>query len=539
MVKSIGKSQGKKGTDASVHERDTIYPSIAAANEVLMQRIMTEIEDYAMVLLTPEGVVASWNRGAEITNGYTAAEAVGKHCRIFFPKEDKDAELPEALLRVARESGKTNHEGWQLKKDGSRFWAGVSITALHLSGSGEIIGFLKIARDLTNMKVSEDNYSNYVEQLKQRNEELQKSEQRYHSMIAEVRDYAIILLDKDGKVLDWNKGAETLKGYKAHEIVGKSFRLFYPRESKDLHLPEQLLQQAVEQDSVYHEGWRIRKDGTRFWSSVAITALHDEEGQLTGFSKVTRDLTQKKIVEDQLSNYAEDLKQKIEDLRRSEERYYKMISEVQDYAIILLNEKGEIQNWNQGAERIKGYMADEVLGKSFRIFYTKEDAAARLPDRLLGKAREIGKVNHEGWRVRKDGTRFWGYVVITALHDNDGNVIGFSKVTRDLTDKKNADDALKAVAAQLDLKNKTLERLNDQLASFTYVASHDLQAPLRKIQFFSGRLSETEELTEAGKKFVDKINSSAVHMQNLMDDLLSYSQVSNDTSPFEMIDLDR
>lgn len=363
-----------------------------------------------------------------------------------------------------------------------------------------------------------------------KNEARGLSEERYHKMIAEVRDYAIFLLDNNGKVLDWNLGAEKLKGYTASEITGKSFRLFYPKEDRDANVPEKLLEEARKNGSVSLEGWRIRKDGSAFWGSVVITALHDEDGNSIGFSKVTRDLTDRKNAEDRLINIANEL-------RKSEARYHGMIAEVQDYAIILLNTKGEIENWNAGAENIKGYSAKEIVGKSFKLFYTSEDRENKLPERLLEEARKSGKVIHEGWRVRKDGTRFWGSVVITALHDPQGNVIGFSKVTRDLTERKEAEDTLRLSAAQLDLKNKTLERLNEELLSYNYVVSHDLKEPLRKIQTFATRMEQQEELSGSGKDYLEKIKTSSAQMQNLIEDLLSYSTVSNDPTKFEQIDL--
>lgn len=297
------------------------------------------------------------------------------------------------------------------------------------------------------------------------------------------------------------------------------------------------MDEATRNGSVTHEGWRVKKDGRRFWGLVAITALHNKSGDIVGYSKVTRDLTDRKAAEDRVANMVEELSQANEQLKQSEERYQKMIEEVQDYAILLLNQEGIIQNWNSGAQVIKGYTASEIIGKSFSIFYQKKDKDAGLPMILLEKARKNGKVTNEGWRVRKDGTLFWGSVVITALHNSQGNIIGFSKVTRDLTERKHAEEALRHTAAQLDLKNKTLERLNNELASFSYIASHDLREPLRKIQIFGARMEEAGGLPEASKGFLDKILQSAVRMQKLIQDLLIYSEVSNMDEKAEDVDL--
>ena len=502
------------------------------------ERLIAEVEDYVIILLDKDGTIMSWNRGAEKIKGYLPEEIIGKSYKIFYPREDVERGLPDLLLTNAAEKGKANYEGWRIKKDGTRFWGSITLTAIH-DNSGNISGYLKVTRDLTERKISEDQYANHLEELRVKNEELRLSEMRYHSMVSEVRDYAIILLDVNGNVLDWNKGAQKLKGYKASEILGKSFRLFYPIEDKESNLPQKLLDEAAKNGFANHEGYRIKKDGTRFWGGVAITALHDETGNIIGYSKVTRDLTERKAADDRLAVFTQELTQKNEELRQSEERYHKMISEVQDYAILLLNYAGDIQNWNVGAAHIKGYSAKEIIGKNFRIFYTAEDIERRLPDRLLEEAELMGKAVSEGWRKRKDGSKFWGSIVITALHDVKGNVIGFSKVTRDLTERKNADDLLRNNALDLEFKNHQLERLNDELSSFAYVVSHDLKEPVRKIQLFANRQLEPGKTPEQLKEYSEKIIASASRMQKLMDALLSYSHIAGDPSEPEKIDLNQ
>jgi len=500
-------------------------------NEAQYRGMVQEVEDYAIILLDKHGNVQSWNKGAEKIKGYTKDEIAGRNFRIFYSAEDRDKQLPDSLLKLAADKGKATHQGWQVKKDGSRFWGAVVITALH-DTEGSLIGFSKLTRDRTIEKQSEEKQYRYTLELQEKNELLKQNEERYHKMIAEVEDYAIILLDKEGYIRQWNKGAEKIKGYSIDEISGKNFRIFYSIEDREKLLPDQLIAEAEKKGKATHEGWRIRKDGTRFWGLIVITALHDDKNNVIGFSKVTRDLTEKKAYEEKQQRFTAELQLKNEELRRSEERYHKMIAEVADYAIILLDPEGTILNWNKGAERIKGYTAAEIIGRNISVFYSQDDKDAKLPEKLIQYARDHGAAHHEGFRIRKNGTRFWGSVVITALHDADNKIIGFSKVTRDLTERKLAEDKLKQNAEQLEMQNKELEQ-------FAYVASHDLQEPLRKIRTFNSLILEQEahQLSERARDYFERTISAANRMQQLIEDLLTYSRATRDADKKEPVDL--
>ncbi|MBV9173354.1 MAG: PAS domain S-box protein [Chloroflexi bacterium] len=247
----------------------------------------------------------------------------------------------------------------------------------------------------------------------------------FRLLVDRVVDYAIFLLTPEGRIASWNAGAERLKGYTADEIIGESFERFYRPEDREAGLPQNLLGIARSEGRVEHRGWRVKKDGSHFWADVVITALYDDTGVLRGFAKITRDLS--------------DQRQSEERLRQSEERFRLLVASIKDYAVFMLSPDGIVLTWNQGAMRLKGYAPDEIIGQSFERFYTPEDRLARMPAQLLGIARAEGRVETEGWRVRKDGSRFWADVVITALTDDAGQLAGYAKVTRDMTDRVEAE----------------------------------------------------------------------------------------------------
>lgn len=215
-----------------------------------------------------------------------------------------------------------------------------------------------------------------------------------------------------------------------------------------------------------------------------------------------------------------------------EHRFQRMIEEVQDYAIILLDTDGNIQNWNKGAQKIKGYLEQEIVGHNFSVFYLPQDREEGLPFKLIGEARLNGRATHEGWRLRKDGSTFWGNIVITALHDDDDNVIGFTKVTRDLTERKLAEE-------QKDRDAKSIEIQNKQLEEFAYVTSHDLQEPIRKIRAFVDLARMEIDNREHLEWYLEKIDSSADKMIQLIKDVLTFSRLSHDQSDFTEIDLNQ
>lgn len=252
---------------------------------------------------------------------------------------------------------------------------------------------------------------------------------RFELVVQSVTDYAIYMLDPEGRVTSWNAGARRFKGYEADEIIGEHFSRFYTEEDRKKGVPRIALETAVREGRFETEGWRVRKDGTRFWATVVIDPIRDSQGNLVGFAKVTRDLTERKAAE--------------EALRRSEERFRLLIQSVTDYAIYMLDTEGRVSSWNPGAERFKGYSASEIMGQHFSRFYTEEDKQAGIPRIALETARRTGRFEAEGWRVRNDGSRFWASVIIDPIRAEDGELIGYAKVTRDLTEKRETEERLR------------------------------------------------------------------------------------------------
>ncbi|HYG32310.1 MAG TPA: PAS domain S-box protein [Methylophilaceae bacterium] len=265
--------------------------------------------------------------------------------------------------------------------------------------------------------------------VKSKNEHALNEAERYQLLVSAIKDYAIYMLDTEGFITSWNAGAERFKGYTAEEILGQHFSVFLTPEDREKGIPQKALRTAAEQGEFEAEGWRVRKDGSQFWAHIVVDPIHNASGELIGFAKITRDITDKKKAQ--------------EALRASEERFRLLVQGVTDYALYMLTPEGIISNWNPGAERLKGYSEKEIVGQHFSSFYTSEDIADNLPSRALREAAETGRFENEGWRVRKDGSRFIAHVIIDSIRNEMGELIGFAKITRDITDKKQTEEALK------------------------------------------------------------------------------------------------
>ena len=328
--------------------------------------------------------------------------------------------------------------------------------------------------------------------------------ERFQQFMGEVRDYALYILSPEGFVNSWNAGAQRFKGYTADEIIGQHFSRFYTEEDQATNLPSRALQTALEQGKFEDEGWRVRKDGNRFWASVVIDPIKDPQGTLLGFAKITRDITERKQAADALHG--------------SEEQFRLLVQSVTDYAIYMLSPDGTITNWNAGAQRIKGYDHTEAVGTQFSRFYTEEDRNNGLPMTALKTAAAEGRFEGEGWRIRKDGSRFWANVVIDPIKNELGELIGYAKVTRDITEKRQAMEDLERAKEAL-FQSQKLEAIGQ----LTGGIAHDFNNLLHVIVGGVGILAR-EIQTPTSAKILESMQRAATQGAALTQQLLTFAR---------------
>jgi PAS domain S-box-containing protein len=350
---------------------------------------------------------------------------------------------------------------------------------------------------------------------------LRESNDRFRLLIEGVADYAIYMLNPAGRIVSWNRGAQSIKGYAEHEVIGRHFSLFFTAEDIAHGKPDTLLAIAAREGKHHDEGWRVRKDGSPFWASVVISALYDKSGELRGFGKVTRDMTE--------------ARQAQEALRQSEERFRLLVEGVRDYAIFMLDPTGHIVSWNSGAQLIKGYTPQEIIGRHFSLFYPPEDIRDQKPERELRIAVAEGRYQEEGWRLRKDGSRFWAHVLITALFDSHGRLQGFGKVTRDMTERKLAEEhreQLREREQQLAHEREAraqIEAAQQMRDSFLTVLAHELRTPLTALignaAVLLRRGQREGDISERGQRNVKVIVDQASRISDMISLQLDISRL--------------
>ena len=373
--------------------------------------LIDNLRDFGVFALTVDGRVASWNASAQRLKGYTAEEALGSNLERFFPREAVEHNVPQWLLERARADGRVEHHGWLLRKNGTRFWGDLIITPI-IDGHGKLRGFSNIARDLTDRKQAE--------------EAVRQSEEQFRLLI-ESQEYAVFLTSPDGVIENWNRAAQRLEGYRAHEIIGTSFSQLFPADELASGIPADLMSEAARMGTKNYEGWLLRKGGTQFWGLLTVSAVEDESGHLRGYSMLARDVSERKRTE--------------QALRESEEYFRLLVGSIQDYGMFMVTPEGIVQSWNQGAQRLKRYRAHEVVGTWIHRFFPPEDQnrAARLIEDAIVK----GSATYEGWLVRKGGEKFWALCTLSSVEDESGHLRGLSNVARDLTERKRTEDALR------------------------------------------------------------------------------------------------
>ena len=331
-------------------------------------------------------------------------------------------------------------------------------------------------------------------------------QQRFQLLVNSITDYAIYMLDPTGRIATWNPGAERFKGYTADEIIGQNFSVFFTPEDRDAGLPVKALRTALAKGRFEAEGWRLRKDGSRFWVNAVLDPIYDPDGGHVGFAKITRDITAKREQE--------------KSLYETEQRFRMLVQGVRDYAIYMLDAEGRVTNWNSGAEKIKGYTADEIVGQHFSRFYTEEDRARGEPQFALETALREGKYEREAWRVRKDGSLFWANVVLDPIYDESGKHVGFAKITRDVTERKKAEEELEEARTAL-VQSQKLQALGE----LTGGIAHDFNNLLTVVAGSADFLLRKPDLPDAKRKqYLEAIAETADRATTLTNHLLAFGR---------------
>ncbi len=518
-----GVFEGYIGASMDIHDRIVSQENMYENEERLrLATEATELSTWDLDVQTREIIHSP--RLAEIFGHNPIKKLLHSEMRNQIHAEDK--KIVEDAFEAALRTGIYKYKARVVKPDNTISWISTQGKVFY-DEKNKAVKLIGTLRDITKERRSQ--------------QKLEEREQKFR-LLADSMPQFVWTGDAEGNLNYFNQSVYNYSGLTPEEIDKDGWIQIVHPDDKEENIKEWIKSVESGNDFLFEHRFR-RHDGEYHWQLSRAIAQRDAAGNIQMWVGTSTDIQDQKTftteLEAQVDKRTRELKKLNEALIVSEERYHMMVEEVQDYAILYLNREGIVENWNKGAERIKGYKSKEIIGKNFSIFYTEQDKENNLPQKLLDRAVSTGKALQEGWRVRKDKTLFWASVVITAIHNDKGTVIGFSKVTHDLTDKKEADNKIKENASQLQEKNQELEKMNVELQSFAYVSSHDLQEPLRKIQIFATRILEKEhqKLSEEGKDYFSRMQKAANRMQTLIEDLLMYSRTNNTEKVFKKTEL--
>jgi len=435
---SAGREAFRRADLSGAEARDS--DQALADSEERFRLLVDAVTDYAIYMLDPQGRVVTWNAGAERNKGYQAHEVLGQNFSLFFLPEDVAAGLPERELTAAATDGRYAVDGWRQRKDGGKFWAQVTLTAIR-NAAGELRGFAKVTRDMTAQRGAE-------EAIRSRNAQLEQN----RIILENVSEYAIFSMDLQGRISSWSRGAERVSGVPEAEMLGRHYSIFFSPEDVAASVPEQELADAARLGQLEVDGWRYTPRGKRLWSSCVLSSVRDKEGVLTGFVRVARVMTRQKEAEEALQRMNAEL-----------ERYRIIVENVDEYSIYIMDTAGRITSWEAGAQKHSGIPAEQMLGRHYACFFTEEEVRAGVPEHDLAEAARAGRYLSDSWRITPKGLRVWSSGVLNALHDDAGNLTGYLRIARILTTQKEAEDALHALNAQLDRYRVIVENIKDHV----------------------------------------------------------------------------
>jgi PAS domain S-box-containing protein len=460
-----------------------------AQAEERMRSVVNHVVD-GIISIDEHGTVTTFNPAAERIFGYVAAEVIGQNVKLLMPQPyhgEHDGYIANYLRTGQAKIIGIGREVVGKRKDGSTFPMELAISVFRLAERRHFTG---IVRDITDRKRAE--------------EELRQAEERMRSVVNHVVD-GIITIDERGRIESFNPAAEKLFGYDRAEVIGQNVKVLMPQPyhgEHDGYIANYLRTGQAKIIGIGREVVGKRKDGSTFPMELAVSAF--QIGPRRYFTGIVRDITERKRV--------------ITALRESEERFRLLVEGVQDCAIFLLNPDGLVASWNRGAERIKGYTAEEIVGKHFSVFYSPEDVAAGKPQRELDAALAEGNYEEEGWRIRRDGSRFWATVIITILRDEAGALRGFVKVTRDVTERKRLEQELRR---RLDELAEADRQKNEFLAMLAHELRNPL-APMRNALHLMKMPGTEATMVNQARGMMER---QMHQMVRLVDDLLDISRI--------------